>query len=88
MFKQFYGSKNAYDPMEYTLEEGADILNLLVGLCQTQQRHSAVTARDIAKNRSPANRYSLGHRYKCMQTGGWLGNKLLTLKTKACCSDN
>ena len=42
---QFYGAKNAYDPMEYML-----IMNLLVCLCQTQQRNSAATARDIAKN--------------------------------------
>ena len=35
--------------MVYTL-----ILNLLVCLCQTQQRHAAVSARDIAKNSSLA----------------------------------
>ena len=49
---QFYGSKNAYDPMEYTL-----IMNVLVCLSQTQQWDSAVTARDIAKNRSLAKPY-------------------------------
>ena len=45
--------KNAYSPMEYTLK-GADIEPSY----QTQQRHSAVTASDIAKNSSLADCYS------------------------------
>ena len=44
MFKQFYDLPGTNYTMEYML-----LMNLLVCLCQTQQRHSTVTARDIPK---------------------------------------
>ena len=47
MFKPLYGSKNAYDHTEYPLK-GADI-ETTCWICQTQQRHYAVIALDIAK---------------------------------------
>ena len=44
----------------------AQILKLLVWLCQTQQQRYVVIASDIAKNSSPTSRYCRAHALECI----------------------